>query len=354
MIPYIIIAVLAVILAAVGILNIRRILRFRPNPDKAEQQRLLNDDLKAAGFAYDMKCSCFYSLHDCWQRSAGYCRLYDEGSLLFNMAMDCEPITFVYKGKRWLIEFWKGQYGITTGAEIGVYNTDRDDIHSEKFTGTFYDAASDEEQLEMSFILKKNGRIILKRKDRHWWLTGFLLGEFSEKESLTMDAEIKFPDKQMLTAFTDALAAAGYKRDEYSAHFKTVKLHYAKPHTPQPLSQDGVQEDAVQLINKNNCTVFQIATDRYSCTLDKLEYLREFMPELYDFAMRSLYGREFFAAFEWLIKLIKGSKSPLPPKPQKPQKCPPCPPCPPVMPELHTCDRCRVSKAEREDTSCGR
>ena len=31
--------------------------------------------------------------------------------------IDCEPIYFSYGGKRWLIELWKGQYALTTGAE---------------------------------------------------------------------------------------------------------------------------------------------------------------------------------------------------------------------------------------------
>ena len=42
----------------------------------------------------------------------------------FQMVTQFEPIYFDYDGKTWLIEFWKGQYGINTGAEIGIYHTD--------------------------------------------------------------------------------------------------------------------------------------------------------------------------------------------------------------------------------------
>ena len=38
------------------------------------------------------------------------------------MIIDCEPICFMYGGKNWMIELWKGQYGLETGGEIGVYN----------------------------------------------------------------------------------------------------------------------------------------------------------------------------------------------------------------------------------------
>lgn len=90
-----------------------------------DQDRLeeLNRDLKPFGFAYDPSQDLFYSLMDCWQRNFGYCRLYDEATATFSMIIDCEPIYFRYGGKKWLIEFWKGQYGMTTGGEIGIYYT---------------------------------------------------------------------------------------------------------------------------------------------------------------------------------------------------------------------------------------
>lgn len=124
-----------------------RVRRFRPTEDKQKQKDMLNADLEAAGFAYEPRGDYFYSRMYCWQRKTGYCRLYDEGASLFNMIMDCEPVTFSYGGKRWLIELWKGQYGITTGGEIGVYNTHLEDIHTSRFTGTFYENISDAERL---------------------------------------------------------------------------------------------------------------------------------------------------------------------------------------------------------------
>lgn len=38
------------------------------------------------------------------------------------MVFDALPIYFDYAGETWLIEFWKGQYGINTGGEVGVYH----------------------------------------------------------------------------------------------------------------------------------------------------------------------------------------------------------------------------------------
>ena len=322
--------------------------RFRPNPRKLQQQAQLNNDLESAGFAYDLRGDYFYSLMDCWQREMGYCRLYDEGAALFNMIMDCEPITFSYAGKRWLIELWKGQYGITTGAEIGIYNTVREDINHEKFQGTFYEAIRNEERLPLSFILKRNGKEVFRRSAVHWWITGFKLGEYSSPSSLTLDAKITFPNREMCSAFLDGLKRVGYTRQEFSVRRRTVIIHYTTPHTKQPVSRNKVQEALVQQTNENNCRLFEFATARYSDTLDKLEYAKAVAPELYQLFFHSLYARGVYEAFDWLIELIgdRPIPEPIPPepippcKPPKPPCKPPVPPCKPPVPPCKPCDPC--------------
>ena len=77
----------------------------------------INDDLEPYGFAYDSETDDFYSTMYPWQRQFGYCSLYDEAAPALSLIFDSEPIYFDYKGKHWLIQFWKGQYGVTTGAE---------------------------------------------------------------------------------------------------------------------------------------------------------------------------------------------------------------------------------------------
>lgn len=306
MLKYIIIAAITVIVIIPVLILVLRLKNFRPNPDKAAQLERLNRDLAAAGFTYSRHGGFFYSRRDCWQRGMGYCKLYDETAPFFNMIMDCEPVRFSYGGKRWLIELWKGQYGIATGAEIGVYNTDRPDISSERFTGTFYDAAKDSEQLDISFTLYKDNKKLLSRRARHWWLTAFLPGEFSDKKELSMHIKIKFPDREMLGAFVRGLRAIGYECHELMVRRMCVSFIYNFPHTPQPASQDGIQKAMVQRMNKTNCGIYNATTAKYAYTPDKLESLRSFAPEIYDFMLRSIYAREFFKSFEWLPALIRG------------------------------------------------
>ena len=312
--------------------------RFRPTADPAAKQEALNRDIRDAGFAYDRKGDVFYSLMDCWQREMGYCRLYDEGSSLFNMVMHCEPVCFTYAGKRWMIELWKGQYGITTGAEVGIYNTDQEDIRTERFTGPFYSCARDSERLPMSFVLRKNGRVLMKRKGLHWWLTGFRLGEFSAPDSLSMDVRIRFPNREMRDAFLTALQELGYEKREYAVRGSTVLIHYTVPHSKQPLSHGSLQEAAVQKVNQSNCGLYRQATGKYRNTLDKLEYIKALVPELYEFCMHSLYAKAFYESFGWLLDLIHDHNrrpepvppAPCPPKPCRPGACPsrPCRPRP--------------------------
>ena len=55
----------------------------------------------------------------------------------FQMVFDALPIYFDYRGRTWLIELWKGQYGINTGAELGIYHADKILSESEYKTALF-------------------------------------------------------------------------------------------------------------------------------------------------------------------------------------------------------------------------
>ncbi len=296
---------------------------FRPTKDKARQLGRLNTRLQPTGFAYEPGGDYFYSLMDCWQRDVGYCRLYDEAAPFFNMIMDCESIPFAYGGKRWLIELWKGQYGITSGCEIGVYNTSRADIDTDQFTGTYYEKISDEEMLHLSFELKKDFDVLIKRdRQRHWWLTGFALGSFSEPEALTMDARIGFPNYAMRDSFVRSLAAAGYGEDEYRVRFRTVTVLFRAPHTPQPHTQTGPQRLIAQGLNQKNCALYRTVTAPYTDTLDRLEFLQNMASPLFDFLLNSLYAKGVLEAFEWLLPSLSALPADAPDGPAVPSSKP--------------------------------
>ncbi len=240
----------------------------------------LNEFIRPYGYAYDPRQDIFYTKIDAWQRQMGYTRLYDEAAAPSSMIIDCEPIYFEYDNKRWMIEFWKGQYGMTTGFEIGVYHTDRPDLRDEYFNWTFYDCAEDENMLNMSFVLTKNGKFIMKRQGIHWWLTGFILGEFSQPWELAATISIRLKNFEMRNAFIQGLVKAGYRREELMVTGLTVSLSFSEPRTPQPFTRIDEFDEITQRKNKLLCDSYNELTKDYHNALDKIIALQETGPDM--------------------------------------------------------------------------
>ena len=257
--------------------------KILPKPkftDGETNDEKVDEFLDSLGYSYDEFQDIFFSELNSWQREMGYCRLYDEAAALFSMIIDCEPVYFEYDNKRWMIEFWKGQYGMTTGCEIGVYSTDGPDLKTDFFNGTFYESAGDDELLKMSFVLFKNGQRLFERYDLHWWLTGFKLGEFSNPEELSAVIEIRFADKIMRNEFIKGLKEAGYYDDEIYILGNTVGFLFDKPRTEQPFTRNEAAEGIMQSNNKELCDRYQAATKDYDSLEDKIDALRRLDPDL--------------------------------------------------------------------------
>jgi hypothetical protein len=246
----------------------------------------LNQELLPFGFAYEPYQDIFYSLMNPWQRELGYCRLYDEASAALSMIIDSEPIRFEYNGRKWLIEFWKGQYGMNTGGEVGIYYTTGPDLRIPGlFDGTFYFCVKDEDCINMSFAFRKNGNLLFTRSGYHWWLTGFKLGEFSKPSELSMDITMDLYDKQMANAFIEALKKAGYDEDEYAVQGRRVMVRFKKPHTKQPITRTSFTDFMMQRNNETFCNSYNYLTEAYTDTLDKLEIVRKESPSMYNQAL---------------------------------------------------------------------
>ncbi len=206
------------------------------------------------GFAYDSEQGIFYSTLDPWQDNFGYFMIYDVASPLVGMIIHCEPIFFNYENKQWKIEFWKGQYGILTGAEIGIYTGEFDiDTGLDSFDHTMNDlidfgdatdCATGDDMLQMSFTLKKGDEVLFTRNsdnpdttskiEKHWWLTGFKLLEFSSPSDLRMDMNIVLKTETMAERFVDALITAGYRLGvDMNRVGQMVSVIFDDPHTAQ-------------------------------------------------------------------------------------------------------------------------
>jgi hypothetical protein len=254
--------------------------------DKVLKDENILQTVEQAGFSFDQEQEIFYSVMNPWQRQYGYCQIYDEAFPPISLIIDCEPIRFRYGGKKWLIEFWKGQYGMTTGAEIGVYNTTGLDLNIPGvFNGTFYRSAEDEDHLQIFYALRKGKKILFTREGRHWWLTGFELGEFSDPEELTVEARITLKDKEMCLAFADQLAKVGYKDDEMRVKNKTVWVTYSRPYSEQPSTRTKLTESVSQNRNKYLCEKYRDLTKGADSIEEKLNILQQESPDLYSMVL---------------------------------------------------------------------
>lgn len=305
---FIVLHIIYVILAIILIRYFRtRLLRhiMPKSADRNEQTKALNNELKPFGFSYNYNNDLFYSLMYCWQRKMGYCRFYDEAAATLSMIIDCEPIRFEYNGRKWLIEFWKGQYGMTTGAEIGVYNT----VNSKKvfpnlFDDELYNSASDEERLAMSFSLKKDNKLLFKREGLHWWLTGFKLAEHTNPRSLTMEIRISFPKIDMRDAFVGGLFEAGYSYENVFIRHNTVYIMFDKPKTRQPYTRTKLFEKFIMGMNHFYCAFYKHITKDYNNTLDKLQYLKIYSPALYRRAISIGKPKDYYKDYEHIKSFV--------------------------------------------------
>lgn len=296
---------LFVFIVKLGIRGVTGLLKGALTGVSADVKQLM-EKRPIAGFAYEPKQDIFYSDMNAWQRDFGYCQLYDEAAAAMNMIIDCEPAYFEYGGKKWLIEFWKGQYGITTGCEVGVYTTTRPNLNIPGvFNGTLYDTAAPADMLPISYSLMKNGRELFRRQGRHWWLTGFKLGELSEPSELTARISIGLKDRNMLTTFLAAMKRMGYTDRDLNISGNTVSFVYAEPRSRQPYTRTKAMMSFIQKKNKYLCDRFNELTGNEKGALAKLEAASRLDPALYGSILEIGRTQKLYDKYNVLQKYLK-------------------------------------------------
>lgn len=179
--------------------------------------------LNACGFEYDAKQGIYYSTMEPLQRLFGYNFIYDMAAPRVGMIYSTERIKFKYGGKDWMIQLWKGQYGITAGAEIGLYNKTDKIMH--------YECASNDELIEMAFDFYNQGEYVFSRgPEKHWWLTGFKIFNTGIGILIDLDITLTFPNVEMANAFETGLKKtvknAILDPITYKRTAKTFKIHW--------------------------------------------------------------------------------------------------------------------------------
>ena len=161
-----------------------------------------------AGYQYNTGENFYYTSSDPWQRALGYHEIFDVGAGLVSIYIDTMRLKFEYADKDWMIQFWKGQYGMVfVGHEIGVYTKPK------TRTNDHYDAASNEDALYMELTGYRKGEEIYHRDyAKYWWCTGFVPGTLDnlmDRSELSLKCRITMKDYDMLKGVVDALKENG-------------------------------------------------------------------------------------------------------------------------------------------------
>lgn len=155
------------------------------------------------GFNMNLSEMMVYATINGWMRNYGFCLFYDVlvamSPLLWNY--DTLRFKFDYDGLEWMIQIWKGNYLITNGGEVGLYNREPGSF------GTYYDCATDDQLLEMSLQVWHGDDLLVNQEPQmHWWINGFHMSKrMYVPESLTMRFSIVMPDEEMLNAFCKSM-----------------------------------------------------------------------------------------------------------------------------------------------------
>lgn len=172
---------------------------------------------------------------DAWQYNFGFGKIYDFVSPYILLEYDYIRVFFTYQDKDWMLQMWKGQYGLVFyGGEVGIYNRDHEDDGVNEWT--FFNCPAEEDWLSMDMTLwheQLDGtwkREFTREYDKYWWCTGFKNGHLRQEEpadELRLTGRITFKDAEMTQLVADGLEECGL----------------AKSGTKDGMSVDGIYVD---------------------------------------------------------------------------------------------------------------
>lgn len=185
--------------------------------------RNLLEDRQVLSYQYSYVDDYYYTNDkEAWQYNFGFGKIYDFASPYILLEYDYIRIFFTYEDKDWMLQMWKGQYGLVFyGGEIGIYNRP----HDEEGIGawTFFNCPAEEDWLKMEMTLWHediNGnwnREFTREYDYYWWCTGFKNGHLRQEEpadELRLTGRITFKDAEMTSLVASGLVECGFAESQ--------------------------------------------------------------------------------------------------------------------------------------------
>lgn len=137
----------------------------------------------------------------------------------------------------------------------------------------------------LSFHLFCKGVQIADVCARHWWLTAFCVGRFSEPADLYMQACITFANHAMAHAFVKGLIRAGYSRDNIHLSCNKVTFSFSKSALCWNFF-DRLWIRIAQCINHFWCRVYLFVTRPFCLSIDRILYLYFYLPAAFRKTLR--------------------------------------------------------------------
>ena len=180
--------------------------------------RNLLEEKQVLSYQYNYIDDYYYTNDkEAWQYNFGFGKIYDFVSPYILLEYDYIRVFFTYQDKDWMLQMWKGQYGLVFyGGEVGIYNRDHVDDGMNEWT--FFNCPAQEDWLSMDMTLwheQLDGtwkREFTREYDKYWWCTGFKNGHLRQEEpadELRLTGRITFKDAEMTQLVADGLEECG-------------------------------------------------------------------------------------------------------------------------------------------------
>lgn len=258
----------------------KRILKKIHSLSPNEKHSLINHLSEPLGYSFHPVQDIFTSHLEAPQKIFGYNTFYDWAATYFSMIFDYETIYFDYNGRTWLIEMWKGQYGINSGCELGIYYADTL-LSPNDYSSAQFHAVEESDMLYISMELNGNqsdSSPLGYHSGHHWWLTIFKCGHFSKPENLHVHIALRFKDyfmlKSFLTSFRNQLPDTPY-------HQRGLTLSFPFYRSKRRYSRfRKVLRKTALLTCSFYCKIFLHLTRDFSNSGNKILYLYYYLPSL--------------------------------------------------------------------------
>lgn len=189
------------------------------------------ENVAVAGYKYSKRDSYFYvDQNKAWQGNYGYNKAYDLVAPYLLLEYDYVRVHFTCEGKDWMVQLWKGQYGLMFyGCEAGVYNKTASDEEDTAFTT--YSKAKDDDRpfIQTTMYHDPLHSGVYKRElttpyEQTWWSTGFKRGHLTIEEpanELRQTGIITFRTEELATLFANGLAECGFGKSADKSNLAT-------------------------------------------------------------------------------------------------------------------------------------